>query len=92
MSFGSAQRQKRTFHDGGKRRSMRSNYRRYLTAGMFVAAYVTVSFFVLAEREEPGSDANILIFLFGAAIAGGLGAILAPVLPVLLGFAPRRRQ
>ena len=71
------------------RRELRSKFQKTIWSVLFLAAYLAAAMYFLIEAEAPGDDTNILMLLGGAIIATGAGAWLAPIIPKVLGLAPR---
>ena len=73
------------------RRGVRTGFRRLLFSIFSLLIYLAFSLIFLNSAEEPGSDYNIFVFLFGAIVAFGFGALIATVVSRRLGYAVRPR-
>ena len=66
------------------KRGLRTPLKRLATAGVFLLVYLLFAVVYLDGSEAPGQDDNIVALALGAAVVTALGALSAPLLPLLL--------
>ena len=74
------------------KRRLRSRFQRLLWSMVFLIVYLLLSIQIADITDDPSSNSNIFILLIGAIGVSAVGALFAPIVPVLLRVNPSRRQ